>query len=230
MKKIAGIYQILNKINGKSYIGSSVNIYQRWAQHKSKLRKQKHVNKILQRAWNKYFEISFHFLILEEILVPIKEILESREQHYLDQTNPEYNILKVAYSPIGQVFSKESKEKMSRGRLGFKALPETRLIQSLLKKGKPSPKKGSRCSEEQKKKMSISRKGVLCRDRKPGKADKISKEDVFNLLTLSKEKSPKELSILFSICEQHVRRILKGKIHREDYFHFYGHYPLGVQE
>ena len=34
MENITGIYSIKNKINGKVYIGKSINIYNRWKQHK----------------------------------------------------------------------------------------------------------------------------------------------------------------------------------------------------
>lgn len=38
MSRISGIYKITNKVNGKSYIGRSVNIKTRWSQHKSSAR------------------------------------------------------------------------------------------------------------------------------------------------------------------------------------------------
>jgi len=36
--KIAGIYCITNKINGKQYIGSSIDLNARWKKHLSSLR------------------------------------------------------------------------------------------------------------------------------------------------------------------------------------------------
>lgn len=45
-----GIYAIHNKINGKFYIGQSVNIQYRWKQHKNALKSNKHENKHLQSA------------------------------------------------------------------------------------------------------------------------------------------------------------------------------------
>lgn len=61
-----GIYKITNKINGKTYIGQSVNIKQRWAEHKANLRNNKHENPYLQNAWNKYGENNFTFKVIEE--------------------------------------------------------------------------------------------------------------------------------------------------------------------
>lgn len=85
---MVGIYRILNSINGKSYYGSSKEIEKRWARHKRELRSGTHINKILQRAWDKYGENSFVFEVVEECL---EECLLSVEQKYLD-SNPEYNI------------------------------------------------------------------------------------------------------------------------------------------
>ena len=44
MKK-SGIYQILNTVNNKFYIGSAVYFYDRWNTHKYCLRQDKHKNK-----------------------------------------------------------------------------------------------------------------------------------------------------------------------------------------
>jgi group I intron endonuclease len=85
---MVGVYQIRNSVNGKKYYGSSKEIEKRWARHKRELRSGTHINKILQRAWDKYGENSFVFEVVEECL---EECLLSVEQKYLD-TNPEYNI------------------------------------------------------------------------------------------------------------------------------------------
>src|ERR1035437_397640 len=56
--KISGIYKIINKIDGKYYIGSSDHIKRRWYSHRTELRKNRHGNQYLQRARNKYGEIN----------------------------------------------------------------------------------------------------------------------------------------------------------------------------
>ncbi|MEN6292413.1 MAG: GIY-YIG nuclease family protein, partial [Methanobacterium sp.] len=61
-----GVYKISNKIDGKSYYGSSKNIEKRWLRHKNELNKNKHINILLQRAWNKYGEENFIFSVVEE--------------------------------------------------------------------------------------------------------------------------------------------------------------------
>lgn len=61
-----GIYQIVNIISDKRYIGKSNNIERRFWQHRNELNKGTHGNKYLQRAWNKYGQDNFVFSVLEE--------------------------------------------------------------------------------------------------------------------------------------------------------------------
>jgi len=50
--KISGIYKIINKIDGKYYVGSSQDINKRWNSHLNKLNKNNHINIHLQRKSN----------------------------------------------------------------------------------------------------------------------------------------------------------------------------------
>lgn len=88
-----GIYKITNKLTNYFYIGSSKNIEKRWKDHISKLRNNNHVNIILQRSFNKYSKDNFHIEIIEKC--NINELL-MKEQYYLDELNPYYNISKYA--------------------------------------------------------------------------------------------------------------------------------------
>ena len=68
LRQTVGIYQITNKHNLKNYIGSTRrNFHDRFRDHKRDLKKNKHHNKYLQNAWNKYGEESFEFTVLEVI-------------------------------------------------------------------------------------------------------------------------------------------------------------------
>jgi group I intron endonuclease len=102
------IYQILNTVTNDCYIGSSINIKERWKRHKKDLRKQKHHSIILQRAWNKYGENSFIFKILE--LCSENEI-RNKENEYLLLFTPIYNICKIAYSTFGREYKEETRQK-----------------------------------------------------------------------------------------------------------------------
>ena len=79
-EKIVGIYCIENTVNGKKYIGLSRNIEQRWNEHRSKLRRGKHGNIYLQRAWNNYGEDAFRFYVVE---VCESDALSEREEYYI---------------------------------------------------------------------------------------------------------------------------------------------------
>jgi len=106
-----GIYIIINKVNGKFYIGSACSLNGRWAVHRSKLNNRTHPNSHLQNSWNKYGEENFKFRVLE----PVKDVnnLLEREQFWMDLLKPEYNILPTAGSPLGVKRSEESKQKFS---------------------------------------------------------------------------------------------------------------------
>jgi group I intron endonuclease len=110
-----GIYKITNRVNGKFYIGSSINITNRWKAHIYRLNSGTHVNRHLQSAWNKYGSESFIFERIERIVD--KNLLIEREQSYLDILKPYhedigYNLSPIAGSTLGVKYSEESKKKM----------------------------------------------------------------------------------------------------------------------
>jgi group I intron endonuclease len=112
-----GIYAIVNLTNGRHYVGSAINIRKRKAVHLCELRKGKHDNSKLQRAFNKYGEAEFRFDVLE--LVADTTLLIEREQFWMDSTRPFYNILRVAGSSLGRKATDETKAKIAakaRGR------------------------------------------------------------------------------------------------------------------
>lgn len=105
-----GIYMILNKVNGKRYIGSAVNIRSRWRTHTSRLERNIHHSPHLQSSWNKYGRDAFELIIIEECC---KDFLIEREQFYIDLLNPEYNMAKLAGNRSGVKHSDETKAKIS---------------------------------------------------------------------------------------------------------------------
>lgn len=149
MSMISGIYKIVNKVNGKYYIGSSKNIINyRWNQHKNLLLKNKHYNDYLQFAWNKYGKDNFDFIIVEK--VPKLDLLIV-EQKYLDIAQNEkekcYNLI---YTAGGGKVSEYSIQKI-RNKLVGKNNPGF---------GKHPHNFGKHLSEETKRKISLSHIGI----------------------------------------------------------------------
>ena len=128
--KSCGIYKITNTVNSKIYIGSSIDISNRWARHVGGLRAGNHPNIKLQRGWNKHGETVFTFEIL--LLCLRKELIE-KEQEAIDFYQPWYNICQVAGSHLVEdrngcyrrVCSDEAKEKLRIANSKPKS-PETR--------------------------------------------------------------------------------------------------------
>lgn len=83
-EKICGIYCIKNLVNGKIYVGQSINVDGRWRQHLSHLRKNTHNNEHLQDAWNKYGKENFDFQIIEICDV---DKLDIRERYWIEYYN-----------------------------------------------------------------------------------------------------------------------------------------------
>lgn len=138
MNRIAGVYEIRNIMNGHKYIGSSVNVPRRWAEHKRKLNANEHHSIALQRAWNKYGADNFTFEILEEVADKISCV--SREQAWLDKCTPEYNIAPNANTPGGCVVSAETRKKLSESGKRLAQNPEyaSKMRQILLTKAVPA--------------------------------------------------------------------------------------------
>jgi len=55
----SGIYKIVNLVNDKIYIGSSINLKNREKDHFKDLKGNYHSNRYLQYAFNKYGENNF---------------------------------------------------------------------------------------------------------------------------------------------------------------------------
>lgn len=113
------VYRITNKLNGKTYIGSTINFKKRIRSHFYNLRKNVHGNRHLQNSFNKHGEDSFIVRILEKVYHTSKVI--DKEQKWVDKLNPEYNICKVQVNTsLGIKRSKETREKIRQANLGLK--------------------------------------------------------------------------------------------------------------
>lgn len=166
MKNQSGIYEILNTVNGKRYIGSAKKFGRRWDLHKRNLRSGKHHNRHLQSAWIKYGAEAFEFQAIL-ICAPVKEQLLMYENLCFKGFNPEYNIMRIADSHqgvkrtpetrarlsaalTGKHPSEETKEKIRVIRTGTKASAETKAKMSATQSAIPHQP----CAEETKAKLS----------------------------------------------------------------------------
>lgn len=158
MLRTSGIYKIINLKTGDFYIGSATSLYVRKGSHWSYLRNNKHGNRHLQNAVNKYGLENFEYMVIEECS---KDCLINREQYYIDLLKPHYNICLVAGSTVGRVFTEEHKKKISDSNRGKKRTPEQIEHQRLIKLGKKhSDETKQRISE-----ISNSLKGTRIGDR-----------------------------------------------------------------
>lgn len=152
--KTCGIYGIKNIVNGKWYIGQSVNIDKRKGIHFSFLNRLAHYNHHLQEAFKKYGASSFEFQVLEEVS---EELLDTRECALIDlyKSNiPQFGYNLRTGGHLNHRISIEGKRKMSGAAFGKHKSAETRKRMSEAKKGRP-------LSEEHRKKISLARTGVL---------------------------------------------------------------------
>ena len=78
----SGIYCIENIITNKKYIGQSIDVDERWRKHISELNHNYHHNDYLQKAWNKYGEDNFEFIIYKECST--EEESQDLEQYFID--------------------------------------------------------------------------------------------------------------------------------------------------
>ncbi len=131
--QIPGIYKIFFLSPDHFYIGSAINLRNRYRGHISALQRGVHKNAHLQNAYSKYGYDAFHFEIIECVLY--KDDLLVREQHYIDHLKPSYNIHRIAQSSLGVTRSIATKEKISVAKKG--TLPHNKG-----KKGPTSPNKG----------------------------------------------------------------------------------------
>lgn len=216
-EKIMGVYYIKNTVTGQIYVGSSVDINRRLNGHLSALRKGKHVNCLLSRAWLEVGEAAFVTGTLE--VVCNFDDLIGVEQAWIDYAGS-YNIAPAAGSTYGMKQSAEFKRKQSarcsgQGNPMFgKKRPE---IAELMKKVHG----GRTLTEEHKRKCSESLKGKgagkpLSEETKAkisaaNKGRKLTDEQRSRLAEVHKNRSP-----ISNETREKLRAASTGKRHTDD--------------
>lgn len=130
IKGKSGVYMWTNKINGKKYVGSSVNLRRRITEYYNinNLLKKKGENMLIHRALLKYSYSNFRFEILEFCE---KNLVIPREKYYWSFFSPEYNIQTPGDTDKGWDHSKETIERMRIAALRTGLSPETKMKRSL---------------------------------------------------------------------------------------------------
>lgn len=153
-----GIYKIENRLNGKVYVGSSVDIERRWKTHRRALRGGCHYNPYLQHSWDKHGEDAFVLTVLEEVETDTLLATEQRcINEYLGRNC--YNIARSATSVmLGRTHTKETCRKLSDARKRRVTSEETRCKMRTIMMGNKRGL-GYRHTDEARRKMSAASKG-----------------------------------------------------------------------
>ena len=149
---VSGVYRITNTANGKFYVGSAVNLRERWTRHKYRLRSKQHHNEHLQRSFLKHGEECFVFDVLELVG---RDALIEREQYWIDTLRPEYNLSPTAGNIAGYKHTEEHKQRMSKNMTGVKRQP----LSEEHKRKIAEAGVGRKCPQETRNKLSAAHKG-----------------------------------------------------------------------
>ena len=223
---ISGIYKIKNIKNNKVYIGSSIDIINRWYDHKTRLNKKRHHSIKLQRAFNKYGKECFIYDIIEECE---SDYLIIKEQYYIDLFDSYkngYNSVPNAKNNLGMIHSDETKEKIrdaskgNKNMLNKKHTDETKNLISEKLKGTilsentklkmSETRKGKIMSEETKNKMSESKKGKIMSEETKNKIRLSHLGKTQSKETIEKRVKSNSGKIRTKECKNKISEKLKG--------------------
>lgn len=215
---IGSIYKITNIVNNKVLIGQSAYLKARWRHYKYLLRRNKYLNKYLQRAWNKYGEANFRFDVI--LQCPFEELDRSEidmiKKYNSTDRNFGYNINAGGHRSS---HTEETKQKIREWNLGRKMSAEAKLKMSLANRGKNNPNFGKKPSAE-----TIQKRSIALRGEKNGMFGKTHTEEARQKIReahLGKKLSPERIQKLrdrrFSDeTKQKIRMSKLGKCRSED--------------
>ncbi len=125
MDRISGVYAIYQGSEERyAYVGATGDMRRRQAEHQGALRRGKHENWHLQRAWDKCGAEDFYFTLVERCPV---ELLVEREKHWTSMLGPAYSAEYLAgKGTCGKALSAETRARISAALRGKAASAETR--------------------------------------------------------------------------------------------------------
>ena len=126
-KNKSGIYRWNNLITGKSYIGSSISLGNRFGHYYSLIFLKKKLEKGSSAIYKTLLEYGYSNFSLDILEYCEPSVLIKREQYYIDLLKPVYNILKIAGSFYGFKHSVETIERIRLAKLGRKRDETTKL-------------------------------------------------------------------------------------------------------
>jgi len=230
------VYVITNLINNKKYIGMSINKKSWYREH------YYGSGKLIKQAIVKYGKENFKKEIIKEFQNEIDT--RDYERYLIQETNAVddymyYNLCCGGYGGAvkGHIVTEETRQKISNNRKGIKHTKETKKIISLKTKGinnrnqeslnkmsNSMKEHWSNLSSDKRKeigeKISLSNKGKTPSDETREKLSKcnatLTKEQVIEIfnIVVNKEKTYKELSIIYGINQSCICDIIKKRSYK----------------
>ncbi|KAG0890038.1 hypothetical protein G6F15_000134 (mitochondrion) [Rhizopus arrhizus] len=159
--KKSGIYLLHNLVNGKQYVGSSIDLKRRLYSYYSPSKLID--NRYISNSIMKYGHNNFTVLILELVKESdhIKTDLLNREQYYIDLLKPVLNLNPTAGSSLGFKHSDETKALLVSLRTGKSLSEETKQLLSELFSGELNPFWGKTHNFDTLTRMKLSKIGEL---------------------------------------------------------------------
>lgn len=202
--KTCGIYVIRRVGSDECYVGQSVNIEQRWSDHRKELKRNRHRNSRMQNVFNKHGEGIFVIAILQTGFDPAdKTEITASEQFWMDSLKPCYNVAPAAGSQFGfkhsletvaaasermKVFHQEhpeaAQEHSERMKKFYAENPDVRETLGNARRGKPGTNLGKTFSPETCAKISAAKKGAPS----PNKGKPMSQEQKDKISAANKGK------------------------------------------
>jgi len=176
----SGIYLLTNLLNKDKYVGQSIDLGKRFTKYFNLSYLKNRNTLVISRALIKYGYANFSISILEYW---DKDLLNEREQYFMDIIKPVYNTLKIAGSSSGYKHTQESKDKRSlnlKGKYtginsplyGRTHTEQTKELMSSMKKGQNNNFYGKTHTDETRE---LIRQKTIGRKHLPSTLEKMSK-------------------------------------------------------